>query len=37
MVFAVILTFLPLPAVFVATGLALLVMARIALHLPRRL
>lgn len=37
MVFAVILTFLPLPAVFVATGLALLVMARIALHLPRGL
>lgn len=37
MVFAVILSFLPLPAVFVTTGLVLLVMARIALHLPRRL
>jgi len=37
MLFAVILTFLPLPAVFAATGVSMLVMARIALHLPRRL
>lgn len=37
MVFAVVLSFLPLPAVFAVSGGVMLVMARIALHLPRGL
>ena len=37
MVYALILTFLPLPAVFACSGVIMLVMARIALHLPRGL
>ncbi|MCC7045823.1 MAG: MFS transporter [Alphaproteobacteria bacterium] len=37
MVYALILTFLPLPAVFACSGVVMLVMARIALHLPRGL
>jgi predicted MFS family arabinose efflux permease len=37
MVYALILTFLPLPAVFAVSGMVMLVMARIALHLPRGL
>ncbi len=37
MVYALVLTFLPLPAVFALSGAVMLVMARIALHLPRGL
>jgi MFS family permease len=36
-IYSVILTFLPLPVLFVANGLAMLVFARLALHLPRRI
>ena len=37
MAFAVVLSFLPLPSVFVLTGIVMLVMARFALYLPRGL
>jgi MFS family permease len=37
MVYALVLTFLPLPAVFALSGVVMLIMARIALHLPRGL